>query len=44
MGGKLNPNTVQISARTYDFVIPAKAGIQERRLETTVSGFPLSRE
>jgi len=27
-----------------DFVIPAKAGIQERRLETTVSGFPLSRE
>jgi len=27
-----------------DFVIPAKAGIQERLLETTVSGFPLSRE
>ena len=27
-----------------DFVIPAKAGIQERFLEITVSGFPLSRE
>ena len=37
-------NTVQLSAQTYDFVIPAKAGIQERHLDTTLSGFPLSRE
>jgi len=27
-----------------NLVIPAKAGIQERHIETTLSGFPPSRE
>jgi len=35
-----NFHTVQMSAQTCDFVIPAKAGIQERRLETTVCWIP----
>jgi len=40
----LSVNTGQIRAQTHDFVIPAKAAIQEHFLEIIVSGFPLSRE
>ena len=33
-------NMIRLGAQTYDFVIPAKAGIHRRHLETNVVWIP----